>query len=442
MGIAHAEESGASKLVARALGVFTRVEPEEVLSTVVLTLIVFVLMTAYYFLKTVREPLILLLPSGAEMKSYASAGQAVLLVFLIKGYAEVAKRVPRMRLTATLYFFYVANLVVFAILQRAGVKIGIAFYLWVGVFNTTAISQFWSFANDVYGPEQGKRLFAILGVGGSVGALAGAKLAGEGIAYGVHSLMFAAAVLLVVCVLLFAWVDRMIQRLPERAAKPVEEPITEGVIPLFRRSRYLILIAAMILLLNWVNSTGEYLLDRVLTEAVEQAKARGENTTVLIGSFKAGFFTMVNFIGVMIQLLLVSRIFKYLGLRNALLFLPAVAFCGYFAMLVAPVLALIRVAKIAENSIDYSVQTTARQALYLVADRAEKYIGKTTIDSFVMRSGDVLAASVVWLGVNKLAFSTKSFATLNLVLIVVWVLLVLAIGREHARRSAKMQAPA
>src|SRR5262249_9562020 len=145
-----------------------------------------------YLLKTAREPLILL-HGGAEVKSYAAAGQSVLLVVVARAYSAIARRAGRLRLLAIIYLFFASNLVVFAALARAGVSIGVPFYLWVGVFNLTAIAQFWSFAADVYTPEQGKRLFAILGIGGSVGAVAGGRFAKQLVALGPAGLMLGAA---------------------------------------------------------------------------------------------------------------------------------------------------------------------------------------------------------------------------------------------------------
>jgi AAA family ATP:ADP antiporter len=107
-------------------------------------------------------------------------------------------------------------------------------------------------------------------------------------------------------------------------------------------------------------------------------------------------------------------------------------------MLVSPVLSLIRLAKVAENSLDYSVQNTARQALYLVATRVEKYVGKTAVDSLFVRLGDVFSAGVVWLGA-KLALSTPAFAAINLALILVWLVFVVLVGREHRRRSEQLE---
>src|SRR6201999_2001516 len=100
------------------------------------------------------------------------------------------------------------------------------------------------------------------------------------------------------------------------------------------------------------------------------------------------------------------------------------SFLSYSAMLVTPVLALIRIGKIAENSLDYSVQNTARQALFLVGTRAEKYLGKTVIDTFIVRSGDVFSAVLVY-SVKELALPTAVFAILNLSFIALWLLVVL-----------------
>jgi AAA family ATP:ADP antiporter len=159
---------------------------------------------------------------------------------------------------------------------------------------------------------------------------------------------------------------------------------------------------------------------------------------VFVGQFKAEYFEWVNILGVLLQLFLVSRILDKLGVRAALFFLPVVAFGGYTLMLVAPVLSLIRVAKVAENSLDYSVQNTARQALYLVATRVEKYVGKIAVDSFFVRFGDVLSAIVVYVGA-QLALPTQVFAAINLVLILVWMFVVVLVGREHRRRAEDLE---
>lgn len=422
--------------LARLLRPFAKVEPQEAVTALVMTFIVFLLLTAYYLLKVAREPLILT-QGGAEVKSYASAGQALLLVGVVRAYSEVARRVGRMTLLATVYLFFVSNLIVFAALARTPLHIGVAFFLWVGVFNYTAIAQFWAFAADIYSPEQGKRLFAILGIGSSVGAVAGSYIAGALVPFGPQALMGGAAMLLVICVLLIAWVARRIGvRGATQAAPGKESPVAdESPLHLLLRDRYLLLIAALTLLLNWVNSSGEYILDRTLL-ASPQAHAAGVDTSHFVGAFKADYLLWVNILSVLLQLFAVSRIVGRLGVRNALLFLPGVALLGYSLVIVAPVLAAIRLVKIGENSLDYSVQNTARQALYLVTSRVEKYVGKTTVDTLMVRLGDVFSAGVVWLGTGA-GLPTAGFATISVLLIAVWIGCAFAIGAENERRAGE-----
>jgi AAA family ATP:ADP antiporter len=431
------QPSVGGRTLAHLLRPFAEVKPAESVTAAVLTLTVFFLLTSYYLLKTAREPLILL-HGGAEVKQYAAAGQALLLVFVVNAYSALARRVGRQRLIATVYLFFASNLVVFAILVRADVVIGVPFFLWVGVFNMTAVSQFWSFAADIYTQEQGKRLFAILGIGSSVGAVAGAWVAKSLAPLGPAWLMGVAAVLLLVCVALFAWVGAR-EGSPGRTTEDAhhEEPLAhDHVARVLATDKYLLLIAALTLLLNWVRSNGDYLLDRTLLSALVEAKAHGANPSTFVTSFKAEYFEWINISGVVLQLFVVSRVMSRFGVRNALLFLPAVAFFEYGTYLVAPILGVFTVMKVGESSLEYSLQNTARQALFLVSSRVEKYVGKTVVDTVVVRAGDALTALVVWAG-SRAALSTHVFATLNLVLIAIWIAVVFAIGRENARRSGE-----
>ena len=433
-----AEESRVDRALSLLLRPFAKVEPAEAVTACVLTVTVFLLLSAYYLLKTAREPLILL-HGGAEVKSYAAAGQAVLLLGFVQVYGWVAKKVGRMRLLLGVYLFFASNLVIFAALARSSVPVAVPFYLWVGVYNYTSIAQFWGYASDVYTPEQGKRLFAVIGIGSSVGAVAGAQLAKSLVPLGPQALMLGAAILLGVCCGLLIWVNARIEAPNAAKEKEVDsKPLShESAFSLLTHDKFLLLIAALTLLINWCNSNGEYILDRTLLAAVPPGSSE-KAAQIFLGKFKAEYFEWVNIVGVVLQLFVVSRILDRLGVRVALFFLPVVAFGGYTVMLVSPVLALIRLAKVAENSLDYSVQNTARQALYLVATRVEKYVGKTAVDSFFVRMGDVFSAGVVWLGA-KLSLSTPVFAAINLTLILVWLFLVVLVGREHRRRSEELE---
>ncbi|MGQ0721841.1 MAG: NTP/NDP exchange transporter [Candidatus Eiseniibacteriota bacterium] len=430
-------------LLERVLGLFTEVRPGESGTALLLALNVFLLLTTYYIVKPVREALILA-GGGAEVKSYAAAGQALLLLGVVPAYAALASRVPRRRLINIVTLFFAACLAGFYLLAKADMPyLGVAFFLWVGIFNLMVIAQFWSFANDVYTPEQGKRLFALVAFGASFGAVAGSWIAERLVEpLGVEQMLVVAAVLLAATLAITNVIEARERNRPravaETGARTADEPIPPGgAFQLVLRNRYLLLIAFLMLFLNWVNTTGEYILGRVVREAaarsVEAGTSGGLDLGDTIGKFYAGFFFWVNVVGVLTQLFLVSRILKYLGVRRALLFLPVIALGGYCLLAFYPVLTVVRWAKTAENATDYSLQNTVRNVLFLPTTREQKYKAKQAIDTFFVRAGDLLSAGLVLVGTTVLSFETTHFAVVNLVLVAAWLAVAVAIGRENAK---------
>jgi AAA family ATP:ADP antiporter len=426
----------------KLLSIFAEVRGGEGLTAIVMTLTVMLLLVGYYLLKTVREPLIIA-GGGAEVKSYATAGQAVLLIGFVQVYAVMTRRLKRMTLITVTWSFFAANLVIFFLLAQIGVPyLGVVFFLWLGCFSLTVIAQFWSFANDIYTQEQGKRLFAIVGVGSSIGAVAGSALAEQLIKpVGPYPMMLIVAVLLGVC-LAMVWFVNTREDAKPKTAKVDAKPIGgKAGFAMMLDDRYLLLIGAMILLLNWVNTTGEYILDKRIIEAANASMAPGldeaaknDALKVFVGEFRGNFFTWVNAIGAIVQLFLVSRIFKYLGVRVALFSLPIIALATYGIMAFVPIFSLVRAAKIAENSCDYSLYNTAKQALWLPTTREAKYNAKAAIDTFIVRAGDLLSGGVVLLG-TTLGLAVTHFAMINLGLVLVWLFVVVLINREHKART-------
>ncbi len=429
-----------NRLAATLLRPFSKVEPSEVRTLVVMTLSAFFLLCAYYLLKTVREPLILL-QGGAEVKLYARAGQAVLMAVFVHFYGELARRVGRMKLLLIVFLFFISNLVAFALLARTSLQIGLPFFLWVGVFSYTIIAQFWALAADMCSAEQGKRLFPIIGGGSSLGAVAGARLAKMLVPYGPSVLMGTSVLILLVCAFMIGWAGRRPFSVAGKPAAAEAEPLSqEGAFQLLFRDKYLLTIAGMVIFLNWVNSSGEYLLDRTLLAAATDAAAHGARADVFVGAFKADYFGWYNLIGLVLQLFAVSRILSLVGVKNALFFLPGFALVAYGVAVFLPVLAVMRLVKIGENSLQYSLQDTTRHALFLVASRAEKFVGKTAVDTVAVRLGAIMSACMVWFG-TRLGWSTSTFATINVVLALAWIAFVFAIGREHQRRSGEIETP-
>jgi ATP:ADP antiporter, AAA family len=173
----------------------------------------------------------------------------------------------------------------------------------------------------------------------------------------------------------------------------------------------------------------------VAEASVAAGTSNGLSVPEYIGSFYSDFFFIVNLVGLVLQLFVVSRILKYFGVRIAILVLPVLALAGYTVLAFAPILALVRAVKIAENATDYSIQKTTSNVLFLPTSRDQKYKGKQVIDSFFWRAGDVMSAVLVYLGLTVLGLGPMGFARVNLVLACVWLILAVAVGREYIRKS-------
>jgi len=438
----------------RCLGLFVDVREGEGITAILLMFNLFVLLTAYLILKTVREALILS-GGGAEVKSYVAAGQAVLLLLVVPWYGSFASKVKRIKLINGVMLFFISHLVAFYMLAQLRVPLSVAFFLWVGIFNLLVIAQFWAFANDLYTREQGERLFAIVAFGGTLGGIVGPIVAGWLFGpLGAYQLMLVAAALLALCIFISNAVSsREIRRSQANPLKAnPEAPLArEGGFALVLGHRYLILIALLMVVLNLVNTTGEFVLGKTVAEEARRAVATEERQSAgagekgkltsaqrerivqaSIGKFYADFFFWVSLVGAAVQLFLVSRILKQVGVSGALFFLPVISLAGYSMIAFFPVLGYIQVAKIFENSTDYSLQNTARQALFLPTSRETKYKAKAAIDTFFVRMGDLLSAVVVFIGTYWL-LNTKAFAMINVALVALWLLLVAVIGRHYKK---------
>ena len=426
------------RILAALFRPFSKVEPGEVVGVSILTFTAFLLLTAYYLLKTVREPLILL-QGGAEVKLYARAGQALIMAVFVHFYGELARSVGRTKLLGIVFLFFIPNLVIFAALAGSQVQIGLPFFLWVGVFSYTIVAQFWGLAADLCSEEQGKRLFPIIGAGSSLGAVAGARFAKSLVPLGPQMLMGVAVVILLLCAtLMMAAGRRPLSTAGKQAVPEVAAPLAqEGAFQLLFRDKYLLLIAGMVIFLNWVNSSGEYLLDRTLLLAAKAA--HDIDPQVFVGSFKADYFAWYNTLGLTLQLFGVSRILKLVGVRKALFVLPGFALVAYGSAMFLPVLAVVRWVKIGENSIQYSLQDTTRNALFLMTSRVEKFVGKTAVDTVAVRFGAIMSAVTVYFG-SRAGWSIATFAAINVGLSCAWLAFVVVIGREHWRRSEEGEA--
>ena len=416
----------------RSLSVFTDVRAGEGATAVLMLVNIFMLLTCYSVIKTVREPLILL-GGGAEVRSYSAAGQAVMLMGFVPLYSWFASRVDRVKLLIGVTLFFVVNVELFALAVAAHVPyVGVAFFIWVGIFNISLTAQFWSYANDIYRKEAGERLFPMIMIGMTAGAPLGSFVAGHlfGLGFAPQAILQISAVLLLGTLALYL----VINARQARHSAAAEEPLPRGGgFGLVFRSGYLRLVALLIVLLNVVNTTGEYMVAR-LVSANANAMAAADpafNQGAYLGAFFGSYQLWVNITAFFLQAFVASRLVKRAGLRGALLTLPLIALGGYAIIGVGAGLAVVRLVKTAENATDYSIMNTARQLLWLPTTREEKYKAKQAIDTFFMRSGDVLSAAAVFLGTTVLGIGVTGFAGANVALAVIWIGVVLLLLKRH-----------
>lgn len=426
----------------RVLSVFADVRAGEAGTALLLAFAAFLIFFSYYLIKPIREALVLT-EQTANVAAYAAGAQALLLLAVIPAFAKLASVVNRQALITWVTLFFASHLVFFYLFGKAGAREAVPFFIWLGIFNTIIPAQFWAFANDIYSESQGRRLFPIVGAGAILGALAGAASAAVLIApVGTYELMLVTAGVVSFTIVLVRVVNRRVGgRAIVHGREEQQGPIAgAGAFRLIFRERYLLLIALLVLVLNVVNTNGETLLRKMVVLNAERAGITGADAMhVYIGEFYGQFQIWMNLFGVFVQVFLVSRVFHYIGVRGALFVLPLIALTGYSAAALAPVLVLVRAVKIVENGTDYTLQNTARQALFLVTTREAKYKAKAAIDSFFMRGGDVLAAGVVF-AASEIGFTIAQFASANVAFTLVWLLVVALIYREHKRR-ARMQEP-
>ena len=423
------------------LSLFGDVRPGETVTVLLMLLNIFLILAGYYICKTVREPLILS-GGGAEVKSYASAGQAVVLMGFIPLYSWFSSRVDRVRLIFGVTLFFILNVELFWLLVKMGTPyVGVAFFIWVGIFNNAIIAQFWSYGNDIYPVTAGERLFPVIGIGATLGSPVGSWLAARLFSGGVpaYTMLHITAAVLLVTMGIYWVVERRQGQTRQRGARGNRLKVGEGGFLLLARSPYLRLICLLLILLNLVNTTGQYVLDKfVLREATARVAADPSlNKEALLGAFYGDYYWWVNILGVVIQALVASRIVKYLGIAGALMALPIVALSSYSMVVAGATLILVKYAKIAENATDYSIMNTARQMLWLPTSREEKYKAKQAADTFIVRVGDMASAGLVFVGTTFLEFGPRGFAGANVVICLAWLGVGVLLLRYYRSLSVK-----
>lgn len=377
----------------------------------------FCLLSAYYILRPVRDAMGI--AGGVENLQWLFSATFIAMLLAVPVYGWATRYFSRHRLLPVVYGFFIVNLVLFYALftlQLAPSWTARAFFVWLSVFNLFVVSVFWSFMADVFSQAQAKRLFGVIAAGGSAGAIAGPAITALlSVALGTAQLLLISAGLLVVAIVcihqLVGWVD---QNSRDAAGHVHDAPLGGGILAGFRllwRSPYLLGIGLYILLYTCL-ATFLYF------EQAHIVKAAFDNSAERTRLF-ASIDLLVNVLTVMTQLLITSRLVDRFGLSVTLVIIPLLMAVGFMLLGASPVLVVLVVFQIIRRAGNYAIAKPAREMLFTVLTREEKYKAKNVLDTVVYRGGDALSG---WLFAGLMAIGTglPGVAFIGAILAILW----------------------
>jgi AAA family ATP:ADP antiporter len=396
-----AEPAGATEALPRGPGFLSRfvdLRPGEAPAALWAFTYFFLLLGGYYILRPIREEMGI--RGGVEKLHWNFTATFAAMLVALPVYSALVARVPRARAVPMVYRFFALNLLVFYALVRSGVAPGPtarAFFVWVSVYNLFVVSVFWSFLADLFTGPQGRRLFGFVAAGGSAGALAGPVVAG-GLAgvIGIANLLLASAALLEASTFavrrLVRWsagsgasAERAREAGSSAAGAPLGGTVWSGIRLVFS-DRYLSAIALQMVLFT----LGSTLLYFQTARLVAQAFPDPARRTALFASVDFA----VNLAALLTQSLATGALVAALGLGAALAIVPALSAAGFLVGAAFPTLWVLAIFQALRRAASYAVERPAREVLFTVVTREEKYKSKGFIDTVVYRAGDAGSAWV------------------------------------------------
>jgi AAA family ATP:ADP antiporter len=437
-GSQEAEGSGLFRLLRKVVDV----KAFEIRALVLSFIYYFFILSSYYIIRPIRDDMGV--AGGTENLPWMFTGTLLAMLVANALFAALVAKFSRRRFIPIAYRFFLLNLLVFFVLLLAIPKeqqvwVGRTFFIWTSVFNLFVISVFWAFMADVFSTDQGKRLFGFISVGGTLGGIVGAAITATLVQkIGTLNLLLISAALLELsaqCVRLFPTAfEGSRASLREKAkAAAAEAPIGGGIwsgIIHDLRSPYLLAICAYMLLYA-ITSTLLYVQQANI--AATNFADRGART-----AFFAQIDLLVNVLTIFIQAFLTGRLLKWLGVGITLALLPAISVIGFSAMGILPTLGLLVVFMTVRRAGNFAIARPAREVLFTVVSREDKYKAKSFIDTFIYRAGDQIGVwSTPALGWAGLGLAGISFIAAPLALI--WFFVSLWLGRKQVALSHEMQ---
>jgi AAA family ATP:ADP antiporter len=428
----------------RWLGRVVAVRPAEARAALWSFAYFFCLLAGYYVLRPLRDEMGI--AGGVRNLPWMFTATFVAMLAAVPVYGAVVARLPRARFIPLVYHFFVINIALFWLLLAfdvGRVQVARVFFVWISVFNLFAVSVFWSFMADLYDSEQGKRLFGFIAAGGSAGALLGPTITvWLARPLGPANLLIVAALLLEAAVLCAARLERAAPAKTVAAAAPANrEPRKDGLgggalsgIALLLRSPYLGGIATWVFMLS-LAGTFLYL------EQAEIVRAASDDPAVRTQIF-AKIDLSVSILTVLVQCVATGRLIVRFGVGAAAAFLPLVFGLGFAVLAAAPALLVVMAFQAVQRTANFAISNPAREILFTVVDKEEKYKAKNVVDTVVFRASDAIT-SWLFATLRSAGLELTTISLITVPLAALWLVLALALGRAQvarARRAATVSA--
>lgn len=401
----------------------------------------FALLCSYYIIRPMRDEMGIL--GGVENLQWLFTGTLLAMTAAIPLFGWISSRFPRRRFLPYVYLFFISMLVLFYFLleeQSAQVHVARAFFIFASVFNLFVVSVFWSFMADLYSNAQARRLFGFIAAGGTVGALTGPALTVLLVQpVGTQNLLLVSAAFLlwtIVCIAkLSAWSvtnvtirnEEAEDEGEEQVSRPRDELIGGGIwsgITMVLRSPYLLGICLLMLLFTTLATFLYFMQAQIIRDAFADSAQR----TAVFASIDLA----VNALTLVTQIFLTSRLIKWFGLAVALAIIPVLLAIGFIVLGISPVLGVLLVVQVIRRAGNYAVMRPAREMLYVVLSREEKYKAKNFIDTVVYRTGDAISAWV-YAGMRSVGMSLSTIALIAVPLALVWAWVAFGLGRQQTK---------
>ncbi len=413
------------------------VRPHEVRALLWSFAYFFCLLCSYYILRPLRDEMGI--AGGVRNLQWLFTGTFVAMLLAVPVFGALVARLPRRRFIPLAYRFFIVNILIFFLLLRldiATVQVARAFFIWVSLFNLFVVSVFWSFMADLFRNEQARRLFGFVAAGGSAGALLGPALtASLAVPLGPVNLLLISAGFLEIAV---QCIRRLLRTAPagdggESAtpAAPSDETIGGSVfagITEVLRSPYLLGICLYILLYTTTSTFLYFQQAHIVAGAFDDPAERTSIFAVI--DLSVGLLTLL------IQCFVTGRIMPWLGVGPTLGFLPLLTLLGFAALAVAPGLVALVTFQATRRAANFAISRPAREVLFTVVGREQKYKAKNFIDTVVYRGGDALSGWA-FTGLTGLGLGLSAIALVTVPVAALWLALSVRLGRRQERLAVE-----